>query len=81
MRFSKKQDEEESGKAKVEIPLTPTELRVAELMQSGLTYQAIADELIVSYHTIKKHVQNIYAKCGVNNRYQLYRWLENKANR
>ena len=79
--ISKKQDEEESGKAEVEIPLTPTELRVAELMQSGLTYQAIADELIVSYHTIKKHVQNIYAKCGVNNRYQLYRWLENNANR
>ena len=29
-------------------------------MCQGLTYKAIADELVVSYHTVKKHVQNIY---------------------
>lgn len=33
---------------------------------------------MVSYHTVKKHVQNIYAKCGVNSRFELYRWLEEK---
>ena len=33
--------------------LTPTEQKVAELMHQGLTYQKIADELVVSYHTIK----------------------------
>lgn len=76
--ISRKGDENTPGRTKPEIPLTPTELRVAKLMQNGLTYQAIADELIVSYHTVKKHVQNIYSKCGVNNRYQLYRWMENK---
>lgn len=58
--------------------LTPSEQRVAELMYNGLTYQAIADELVVSYHTVKKHVQNIYTKCGVNSRFELYKWLENK---
>ena len=47
-------------------------------MYNGLTYQAIADELIISYHTVKKHIQNIYIKCGVNSRYQLYKWLEDK---
>lgn len=56
--------------------LTATEKKVAEMMYQGLTYQAIADELVVSYHTIKKHVQNIYSKCGVNSRYQLHQWYE-----
>lgn len=55
-----------------------TEQRVAELMYNGLTYKAIADKLVVSYHTVKKHVQNIYTKCGVNSRFELYKWLENK---
>ena len=60
------------------LPLTQAEQRVAELMYNGLTYRAIADQLVVSYHTVKKHVQNIYTKCGVKSRYQLYKWLENK---
>lgn len=60
-----------------EQKLTPTEQRVAELMYQGLTYRKIADELVVSYHTVKKHVQNIYSKCGVNSRFELYKWLEN----
>lgn len=57
-------------------PLTNAELRVARLLAKGLTYQAVADQLVVSYHTVKKHVQNIYLKCGVNSRFQLYRWME-----
>lgn len=58
------------------IQFTPAERRVAELMQRGLTYQEVARELIISFHTVKKHVQNIYAKCGVNSRFELCRWLE-----
>lgn len=60
------------------LPLTPAEQKVAELMYAGLTYREIADKLVVSYHTVKKHVQNIYAKCGVKSRYQLYKWLEER---
>lgn len=59
-----------------EPPLTHTEKRVAELMYHGLTYKAIADELVVSYHTVKNHVANIYAKCDVKSRFQLCEWLE-----
>lgn len=62
-------------------PLTKAELRVARLLAKGLTYQAIADKLVVSYHTVKKHVQNIYLKCGVNSRFQLYRWMEQNDTR
>ena len=56
--------------------LTRSECRVAELMREGLTYQEIAERLTISFHTVKKHVQNIYSKCGVNNRFQLYKWME-----
>lgn len=58
--------------------LTQTEQKVAELMYNGLTYKAIAEELVVSYHTVKKHVENIYTKCGVKSRFQLSKWLENQ---
>ena len=58
--------------------LTQTEQKVAELIYNGLTYKAIAEELVVSYHTIKKHVENIYTKCCVKSRFQLSKWLENQ---
>lgn len=54
---------------------TRTEQRVATLLDDGLTYQQIADELIISFHTVKKHVQSIYKKCGVKNRMQFSKWL------
>lgn len=76
--ISKKEEKKSPDDFRAMLPLTQAEQRVAELMYQGLTYRAIADELVLSYHTIKKHVQNIYTKCGVNSRYELYKWLENK---
>lgn len=58
--------------------LTPMEQKVASLMYRGMTYRAIAEELVISYHTVKNHVQNIYHKCDVTNRYELYKWLEKR---
>ena len=52
--------------------LTTAELKVAELLAKGLTYKEIAAQLVISYHTVKNHVQNIYTKCGIKNRYQLH---------
>jgi DNA-binding CsgD family transcriptional regulator len=56
--------------------LTKTEQRVAEMIYRGITYKEIACEMVVSYHTVKKHVENIYNKCGVNCRYELYKLIE-----
>lgn len=56
--------------------LTPTENKVAGLLYKGMTYKDIAAELFVSYHTVKKHVENIYAKCGVCSRYALAKWMD-----
>ncbi len=76
--ISKREEGKILDNSGTKLSLTQAELRVAELMYNGLTYKAIADELVVSYHTVKKHVQNIYTKCGVKSRFQLYKWLENK---
>ena len=53
-------------------PLTTREKDVAEYLCQGLSYQAIAEEMCISFHTVKNHVQNIFAKYGVNSRYQFY---------
>lgn len=58
-----------------ELSLTAAERKVAVFLCKGLTYQKIADELCISYHTVKNHVQNIFSKCGVNSRYELYEIL------
>jgi len=58
------------------LSLTQTELKVAELLYKGLTYQAIANELVISYHTAKNHVHSIYEKCGVRSRFELYKLLK-----
>lgn len=76
--ISKNSKEKSSDYPRENLPLTLTEQRVAEFMYNGLTYKEIANQMVVSYHTIKKHVQNIYIKCGVNSRFELCRWLENK---
>lgn len=62
--------------SELDLPLTLAEQKVARLMYNGLTYKDIADELVISYHTVKKHVQNIYTKCGVTSRFQLHEWIE-----
>lgn len=56
-----------------DLLLTPSEKKVADLLCEGLTYQAIADSLFISYHTVKNHVQNIFSKYNVNSRYEFYK--------
>lgn len=55
--------------------LTPSEQKVCGLLKKGLTNQEMADQLVVSLNTIKKHLQNIYKKLGVSNRTSLLSFL------
>ena len=50
--------------------LTPRELEVLELLAAGDSNQAIAEKLIISVRTVKKHTGNIYGKLGVDSRMQ-----------
>jgi DNA-binding NarL/FixJ family response regulator len=48
--------------------LSPREYQILQLLVDGRTKQQIADQLILSPHTIDGHVRNIYTKLHVNNR-------------
>ncbi len=48
--------------------LTPRELDVLRLVASGRSNKQIATELVISEHTVARHVQNIFAKLDVSSR-------------
>ena len=49
-------------------PLTQRELEILKLMNAGLSNQEIAQALVISPLTVKRHASNIYAKLGVSGR-------------
>jgi DNA-binding CsgD family transcriptional regulator len=48
--------------------LTGREAEVLVLVASGLTNRQIADQLVLSVHTIERHLDNSYTKIGARNR-------------
>jgi ATP/maltotriose-dependent transcriptional regulator MalT len=51
-------------------PLTGRELEILSLIESGDSNQDIADRLVISIPTVKRHISNINAKLGAKNRTQ-----------
>jgi LuxR family maltose regulon positive regulatory protein len=51
-------------------PLTSRELEVLGLLDAGDTNQDIADRLVISLPTVKRHISNINTKLGAKNRTQ-----------
>jgi LuxR family maltose regulon positive regulatory protein len=60
-------DRAASGEGLLE-PLSQREIEVLGWMAKGCTNQEIAQEMILSLHTIKSHARNIYGKLDVKNR-------------
>ena len=48
--------------------LTPREAEVLRLVAAGKTNRDIAVELVISEHTVARHLQNMFAKLGVSSR-------------
>jgi LuxR family maltose regulon positive regulatory protein len=49
-------------------PLSERELEVLRLIAEGLSNREIAEQLIISFGTVRKHVENIRSKLGVASR-------------
>jgi LuxR family maltose regulon positive regulatory protein len=51
-------------------PLTAREVEVLKFIEAGCSNQEIAEKLVISNATVKRHISNIYAKLGVKSRTQ-----------
>ena len=54
--------------AEEDIKLSEREIQVLEQLSKGLSYNLIAENLILSSGTIRKHIENIYKKLQVHNK-------------
>jgi DNA-binding CsgD family transcriptional regulator len=48
--------------------LSRSERKVLTLVSTGASNREVAEELVVTVHTVRKHLENAYRKLGVNNR-------------
>lgn len=61
------------------VELTPTEIKVVQLVARGMSNREIAEVMNVSQRTIESHVSNMLAKTSLHNRTELSRWaIESK---
>lgn len=59
--------------------LTPRQIEILELLDTGLSYKLIADQLDIAEGTVKQHIHHIYRKLQVNNRTEaINKYLRNK---
>jgi DNA-binding NarL/FixJ family response regulator len=56
------------------VELTPTELKVVQMVAKGLANKDIANQMSLSQRTVESHVSNMLGKTGLNNRTELARW-------
>lgn len=60
------------------VELTPTEIRVVQLLVQGLANREIAERMDISQRTVESHVSNMLQKTGLINRTELARWAIEK---
>jgi DNA-binding NarL/FixJ family response regulator len=55
---------------KPEAPLSPREIEILQQVAYGSTTKEVADNLGISFHTVKTHLERIFEKLGANDRAQ-----------
>lgn len=63
------------------MSLTPTQLKVAELVAEGRTDKEIGAALFISRRTASTHVRNIMNKLGHGSRSQIAAWYVERRHR
>jgi len=64
------------GRAPASDGLTPSELRIAELVAEGKTNKEVAAALVVAVRTVESALTQIYRKLDIRSRTQLARKLD-----
>jgi DNA-binding CsgD family transcriptional regulator len=57
--------------------LTKRELEITTLFFNGSDNDTISNQLSISPHTLKKHIQNIYRKLNITNKWELFQYKDN----
>jgi len=53
------------------VKLTPTELKIAQLVTAGMSNKDVAAQCWISPRTVAFHLRNVFAKAGVTSRGEL----------
>ncbi|MFC7356749.1 response regulator [Jejudonia soesokkakensis] len=67
----------QNPKDQEEISLSKREVEVLEQLSKGLSYTVIADNLILSPSTVRKHIENIYKKLQVHSKIEAVQKAKN----
>jgi DNA-binding NarL/FixJ family response regulator len=59
-----------TGELKGRTPLSPREIQILEVIAQGHSNKEVANELCISNHTLKNHLNNIFKKLNVEDRTQ-----------
>ena len=59
------------AKPDADLPLTPREQQVSELIAVGVSNKEVADKLSIAERTVKAHLTHIFRKLGLSSRLQL----------
>ena len=60
--------------------LSNRESQIANSIIDGKSYKEIAEELFISYETVKTHIKNIYRKCSIKSKMELAQLLKKCEN-
>jgi DNA-binding NarL/FixJ family response regulator len=63
------------GRGQSEGGLTPTEIRVVDLVVKGMSNKEVAAALVISSKTVELHLSHVYAKLDVASRTELVRYM------
>ena len=67
----------ENSQDREEISLSKREIDVLEQLSKGLSYTLIAENLILSPSTVRKHIENIYKKLQVHSKIEAVQKAKN----
>lgn len=56
--------------------LSESELRVLKLWYQGFTKEEIAEDLYLSIHTVNNHIRNAFARLGLHEKAEFFRYAE-----
>ncbi len=59
-----------TGELKSKAPLSPREIEILEVIAQGHSNKEVANQLCISNHTLKNHLNNIFKKLNVEDRTQ-----------